>query len=84
MYCTMTDEAPPSTYDLSWWDNARYMQPLTEKDETTGEEVDVEPLPLPTPEEAKILRNVACHVCGISVDACDNKDGCGGSGNSRL
>jgi len=92
LYCTITDEPPPLTYDVKWWDTARYMQPVTTTttnngETTAGEEEDnaVEgplPLPLPTSEEAKILRGVACRVCGIGVDTHDG-NGCGG-GDSRL
>jgi hypothetical protein len=65
LYCTMVQEAPPMTYSTSWWERARYMQPP-----------DTEALPLPTEEEAQLLRQVACTVCEISSD--DNET------NSRL
>jgi len=42
----------PATYDTSWWDRARRMQPPDE-----------DPLPLPTQEEAEVLRQVALQVC---------------------
>jgi hypothetical protein len=51
LYCTMLEEHPP-TYDVSWWTTARYMQPP-----------DTEPLPLPTDEEADVLRQVAWTIC---------------------
>ncbi|KAG7357824.1 hypothetical protein IV203_014411 [Nitzschia inconspicua] len=50
LFCTITDEYPPA-YDISWWDTARYMQPP-----------ETEPLPLPTQEEADVLREVAWQV----------------------
>jgi hypothetical protein len=65
LYCTMLQEAPPMTYSTTWWERTRYMQPP-----------DTEALPLPTAEEAQLLRQVACTVCEISSD--DNET------NSRL
>jgi hypothetical protein len=65
LYCTMVQEAPPMTYSTSWWERARYMQPP-----------DTEALPLPTEEEAQLLRQVACTVCEIASDASET--------NSRL
>lgn len=53
LFATIVGEEPP-TYDPSWWDTARYMQPP-----------DVEPLPLPTPEEAALLQGVACAICNV-------------------
>jgi len=41
-----------STYETSWWDHARVMQPPED-----------DPLPLPTQQEAEILRQVAIQVC---------------------
>jgi hypothetical protein len=51
LYCTITKEYPPE-HDVSWWKTARYMQPP-----------DTEALPLPTGEEANLLREVAWKVC---------------------
>lgn len=53
LYTTLTNgEVPPTNYDISWWDRARVMQPAGE-----------EPLPRPTVQEAKILREIAIQVC---------------------
>ena len=54
LYATITHTCPPTRYSLSWWDDARYMQPP-----------ELDPLPLPTSEEALYLRSIACHVCGV-------------------
>jgi hypothetical protein len=48
----MMEEYPP-VYDVSWWDAARCMQPPD----------DDGPLPLPTEDEANVLRKVAWNVC---------------------
>jgi hypothetical protein len=53
LYCTIVGKRPPA-YDNTWWRTARYMQPP-----------DVEPLPLPTNEEAGLLTDIACKVCGL-------------------
>jgi hypothetical protein len=53
LFSTIVGDEPPA-YDISWWDTARYMQPT-----------DVEPLPLPTPEEGALLRGVACVICNV-------------------
>jgi hypothetical protein len=58
------------------------MQPPVEVDDETGEKIVNEPLPLPTADEAKTLRDVACHVCGIDGDECNGSRS--GSGESRL
>jgi len=55
LFATITGEKPPKNYDPSWWDRARRMQPPDEP-----------PLPLPTKEDAKILRQVAVKVCDLS------------------
>ena len=49
LYCTIVGERPPD-YDEAWWKTSRYMKPV---------------MPLPTPEEAELLRTVACHVCQL-------------------
>ena len=64
VYCTMVGERPP-VYDATWWETARYMQPPDE-----------EQLPIPTNEEAKVLQDVACHVCDLG-----NKGSCENPGN---
>jgi len=53
LYCIVVGEAPP-TYSPSIWKRARYMQ-----------RVKKEPMPLPTVEEAALLREYACNECGI-------------------
>lgn len=53
LYCTITGEEPPE-YDEEWWDTARYRK-LPKEDR-------------PTEEEAAILHDAACHVCGISQE----------------
>jgi hypothetical protein len=63
LYCTMLDEYPP-VYDVTWWETARYMQPP-----------DQEPLPLPTDEEANLLRDVAWTVCQKYGGDEDDDDG---------
>ena len=55
LYCTIVGEAPP-TYDPNIWHTCRYMQRR-----------DKEPSPLPTIEEADILRQYACDVCNVST-----------------
>jgi hypothetical protein len=54
LYCVMLGEAPPA-YTPDVWDNCRYMQRKNR-----------EPSPLPTAEEATMLRQYACDACGIS------------------
>lgn len=54
IYCTIVGKRPPA-YDNTWWRTARYMQPPDE-----------EPLPLPTNEEAGLLTDIACRVCGLA------------------
>jgi hypothetical protein len=65
VYCTMLEEYPPD-YDVSWWNTARYMQPPDE-----------EPLPLPTNDEADLLRQVAWMVCQ------DDNNSSSGTGGGR-
>lgn len=63
LYATMLGSAPPQ-YNATWWKTARVMQPK-----------DAEPLPLPTLEEAELLRQVACTVCKIPLaDENDDED----------
>ena len=56
LFCCMTKKAPPS-YQVDFWSRARYRQRL-----------DQEELPLPTEEEASILRKVACEICNVPSD----------------
>mmetsp|Transcript_2041 Transcript_2041/g.5644 ORF Transcript_2041/g.5644 Transcript_2041/m.5644 type:complete len:262 (-) Transcript_2041:1679-2464(-) len=46
-------DRPPPRYNPSWWDDARRMQPPEQH-----------AMPLPTPEQAETLRQVAMKVCG--------------------
>lgn len=60
LFATITGEAPPTTYSPEeFWKRARYMQP---PDEPKG------PLPLPTEEDASLLRGVACMVCNVATN----------------
>jgi hypothetical protein len=54
IYCAVVNEAPPHL-DSQWWEAARRMQPQTEH-----------PMALPTVEEAKELRRVACFISGVN------------------
>jgi hypothetical protein len=53
IYCTMLGEIP-SVYDLAWWEDGRDKKPPI-------------PYPLPSDEDARLLREVASRVCGITV-----------------
>ena len=64
VFSIITDSVPPLEYSYDWWKTARYMQPPDE-----------EPLPLPTSEEAKFLRQIACIVCGLSSNGTCAEDG---------
>lgn len=56
LYCVIVGQAPPIfTPDI--WKRARYMQ-----------RVNKESSPLPTKEEAAVLREYACRECGISIE----------------
>ncbi|CAB9516449.1 expressed unknown protein [Seminavis robusta] len=56
LYITMTQQEPPTSYDAAtWWERARRMQPPLEF-----------PLPLPTKDDAEVLRKVAIDVCQTS------------------
>ena len=57
LFVTITETCPPMEYSSDWWRAARYMQPPED-----------EPLPLPSSEEARFLREVACRICGVSMD----------------
>jgi hypothetical protein len=57
LFATITETCPPFEYSPDWWRAARYMQPPED-----------DPLPLPSLEEANFLREVACHICGVSMD----------------
>jgi len=57
LFATITETCPPMDYSSDWWRAARYMQPPED-----------EPLPLPSLEEARFLREVACRICGVSMD----------------
>lgn len=71
LFATIVGKAPP-VYSPAWWDTARYMQPPEE-----------EPLPLPTEQEGKILRSIACSICHVGINGtCREDDGLGDS--SRL
>lgn len=56
LYCVMVSEAPPK-YTKEIWKRCRYMQ-----------RVNKESLPLPTEEEAAILREYACQECGMDCE----------------
>jgi hypothetical protein len=64
LFATMTEFCPPSDYSLDWWNMARYMQPPNE-----------EPLPLPTVEEATFFREIACKICGVTLDGTRRYEG---------
>lgn len=57
LYCTITQQAPP-TYNASWWNACRRMQPPHQQ-----------AMPLPNALEAEELRQVACRVCNVAVDS---------------
>ncbi len=64
LYCTIVQEMPP-TYQSTWWDTARYMQPPDSGD----------PLPLPTDSEAAVLASVAWTVCCQQQQQQEEEDG---------
>ena len=64
VFSIITDSVPPLEYSYEWWQTARYMQPPEE-----------DPLPLPTVEEAKFLRQIACLVCGFASNGTCLNDG---------
>lgn len=62
LYCTIL-QSPPPPYRASWWKSSRRMQPEDE-----------EPLPLPEANVAEELRQVACQICNVPIDAsCEAK-----------
>ena len=62
LFCTMFSKRPP-IYNQNWWHTARYMQPP-----------DLEPLPLPTDDEANVLRSIACQISGIDSSSADDEN----------
>jgi len=66
LYITLTGETPPNNYSPTWWDTSRY-DPLLGFDK---------PLPIPTQQEARQLRQAAIQVMqtddgtlAVSIDA---------------
>lgn len=59
LYCIILHHIPP-IYNETWWNNSRYMMPSPDGDIHYQ-------LQYPTYNEAQELRQIACHICNITI-----------------